>query len=720
MTLTTLAIAGGAAVFIRVYQTHEKKKKTPWTVYAEKMAKKKKTPWTIYVEKMAKKKRELFEGGARQLQLKEMSFIDEARELTPKEKKARRNMAVVSVTLALSGGGALLSSPFLSLISVPLNLYLVTPIFKNAYQMTREKKVGVDTLSVIVIAAIIFDKEFLVFSLANLSYSLSRYLLIKIQDKSSSQLIDVFKQQPRLVWVVVDGVEVQIPFEQLTTNDIAVVQAGGVIPADGIITEGVASIDQHILTGESQPADKGVSEEVFASTIVLSGRICIEVKKAGQETTAARIGQILNSTVDFKSNTQLQAEIITDKTIWPMLIATGALFPFLGPGSAGAFLNTHFKYRMSIIAPIGIMNYLSVMSQHQILIKDGRTLDLLSQVDTLVFDKTGTLTEEQPHVAQIHTCSEYNSTQILTLAAAAESKQTHPIAKAITQKAGECHLTIPPIDNSEYKLGYGLTVNIYSEIVRVGSARFIEMENIPIPESIRQIQQEGQSQGHSLVMVARGDNLIGAIELHATLRPEAKEIISKLKQRSNIKSMYIISGDHEGPTRKLAQELGIAHYYAETLPEDKARIIEELQSAGRFVCYLGDGINDSIALKKAQVSISLRGASTVATDTAQIILMDQSLNQLIRLFEFGDEFKQNMTIGFMILSGTTIFGMSGVFLLHFGLLHTIFLGHAAVIAGLLNAITPIFKYKQIENKASQDVNMALNEVTRVPSLTKAI
>ena len=686
MILSAISVLAGASgslyVGKRTYNTYRKKKK-PWTVYAEKIAKK---------QKKKRKIRGLFGGGERELQLKEISSTDKARELAPEEKKAQLNLAAASAALTLSVAGALLYSPFLSLASVLFNVVTDIPIFKNAYHMARTREVGVDTLTSVVIIASVFGKYFIALSISSTSYSLSKYLRLKIQDKSSRQLIDVFRQQPRLVWVLVDGVEVEVPFEQLRVGDMVVVHAGGVIPADGTITEGVASIDQHILTGESQPAELGVGQEVFASTVVLSGRICIEVKKAGEETTVARIGDILNNTVEFESKVQWRAERITDQTAWATLIGGTLLFPFLGFGGAGAFVNAHFKYRMSIVAPIGIMNYLGVMSQHQILVKDGGTLDLLSQVDTLVFDKTGTLTEEQPTMTQIHSCSEYDSNQILALAAAVESKQTHLIAKAILQEAKTRQLTLPPIDNTEYKIGYGLTVVISDQIVRVGSARFMEMEKILIPSSIRQIGEFCHHQGHSLVMVAQGDKLIGALELHATVRKEAQEIINQLKSRPNIKSTHIISGDHETPTRKLAQELGIDHYYAETLPQDKANLIEELQSQGRFVCYVGDGINDGVALKKAQVSISLRGASTVATDTAQIILMDQSLNQLVRLFDLADEFKQNMDLGFMMIGGATIVGMTGALFLHFGLLHTIILGHTALTASILNASTPLLKH----------------------------
>ena len=192
-------------------------------------------------------------------------------------------------------------------------------------------------------------------------------------------------------------------------------------------------------------------------------------------------------------------------------------------------------------------------------------------------------------------------------------------------------------------------------------------------------------------MVAVDDAVVGAIELLPTVRPEAKRIIRELKQRPNIKAIYIISGDHQAPTQKLAQELGIDHYFAGTLPDQKADLIAQLQNEGHFVCYVGDGINDAIALKKSQVSVSLRGASTVATDTAQIILMDGDLARLVSIFDFAHKFHRNTNITFAIVLAPMFIGIGGAFLLHFGLFHTTVLNVTSLLAGAVNGALPLFK-----------------------------
>lgn len=645
----------------------------------------------------------------RNQQLQEMSTDAQAAQKSTAEKKADQNLAISLGSLGVAVSGALVYPP-LAFLTAPALLYTMTPVYTKTYQMLKQGKVGVDLLSAITIAGCLGLQYFVVGSTLTVVYCLSNKLLLKVQNDSRKSLIDVFRQQPRSVWVLVNGVECEIPFERLKVGDIVVVDAGAAIPADGVITEGIASIDQHILTGEAQPAEKGVGDEVFASTVVLSGRISFEVGSAGEDTIAAKIGKILNSTTDFKSATQLKAQTVADRTAVPTLLTSAAAIPFVGPYGALAILNAHFKYRMGIVAPISIMNFLNLASQHGILIKDGRTLDLLNEVDTIVFDKTGTLTKEQPYVGSIYTCAAYDEHAVLTFAAAAEYKQTHPVGKAILQEAQTRQLCLPHIDEAEYKVGYGLTVAIDQQIVQVGSDRFIEMTGTAIPVAMQEIIAACHEQGHSLVLVAVDNTLVGAIELCPTIRPEVKTIIAQLRQRSHVKSMYIISGDHETPTQKLAQELGIDHYFAKALPEHKADLIEQLQQEGKFVCYIGDGINDSIALKKSQVSISLRGASTVATDTAQIVLMDGSLNQIVDLFDLAREFDGNMRTGFLCLAIPTLVGIGGVFFMSFGLLHTMILTSVGLSSGVMNAMVPLLK-KQRKTLAAPGEHQAAGVTT---------
>jgi Cu2+-exporting ATPase len=611
-------------------------------------------------------------------------------------KEINHYLTVSTTSLVLTTLGALVYSP-LTLVSIPLLIYAGGYVFNRAYEaITTEHKVSATMVDSILVIGLMATGYFFTTAFLYTFYYYSRKLLRKTEDHSRKHLINIFGKQPRSVWIISDSIELEIPFKQLKINDIVVINAGETIPIDGAIYSGVANVDQHILTGESQPIEKMIGETVFAGTVVLEGQIQIRVEKTGKETTAAQIGKILDKTADFKASMQSYGEKIIDKGALPTLAVSAVTLPVLGTSSALAVLGASFGYHMRITAPLSMLNFLTIASKNGVLIKDGRSLELLNQVDTVVFDKTGTLTEEQPHVGKIHCYSDIEENELLTCAATAEYKQTHPIALAILAKTKQRRLSAVSVTQAKYEVGYGIKVSIETKVIRVGSVRFMEMEGISIPPEMNNLQKETHEQGHSLVFVALNDQLAGAIELYPTIRPEAKQIIAQLKQRGL--SMYIISGDHEQPTRKLAQKLGIKNYFAETLPEDKANLIAQLQQEGKVVCFVGDGINDSIALKKSQVSISLRGASTVATDTASIILMDSHLNQLDHLFDIAQKYKINMknNLNLSIIPGFMCLG--GVFFLHFGIVSTILLYNTSLVVGVWNAMSPSLKKRNLLKK----------------------
>ncbi len=629
-----------------------------------------------------------------------------------KKQILNRNIVLAGVSLSVMIA-VLPFFPPIRFLSIPVTLYILNTILQKTIEKFKRGIIGADFLSLITIPLSILFGFYFLGLFALFIYSIAQRAIIKIHEDSHSNLIDVFQQIPKSVWIIVDDVEIRIPFQEIKVGDIVVVHAGEVIPADGIVTSGIASVDQQILTGEAIPVDKGVADEVFASTTVLTGQIFIRVEKAGEATTVAKVGQVLNNMVDFKSAKELRAERLADKTALPTLIAGGIAFPVLGTSGALAVLGSHFTNKMRMIASLSILNYLNIASKNGILIKDGRALEWLEQVDTIIFDKTGTLTEDQPTVGIIHSSTDYSENEVLRYAVAAEYKQTHPIAKAIIQEAENQNLRIPTIDETEYQIGYGLTVQVENKTVRVGSKRFMEMVNIPIPSKLQEVEQVCYQEGHSLIMVAINEQLIGAIELLPTIRPEAKAVIQQLRQLPQIKATYIISGDHEMPTRRLAKTLGIDHYFAETLPENKAKIIEQLQQKGKFICYIGDGINDAIALKQSQVSISLRGASTVATDSAQIILLDKGLQHLNMLFDIAKTYNRNMDVTLALVVTPTFVGIGGAYLLGLGFGSTVFLSLFALLSGTSSAMFPVFY--EPSKKSSKKLDLTGTQITREES-----
>ena len=616
------------------------------------------------------------------------------RPLTEAEQAINHGLYVSTGSLGLSVAGFFF--PPLHLVSFAGLVYSSLYIYKKAYHAVREEH----TLNIDVLAALVnvgYLGSGLVFwgTLTNTSYFFSARLLGTVKDRFTQELLTAFTLQARPVWQLVDGQEVKGWLEALKTDDIVIVRAGEMVPVDGTIVEGLALIDQQLLTGEASPLEKGVGASVFAATLVLTNKIHVKVEKTGAETTSAQIGQILRETIDFHTQRQLRMHALTDKLVLPYLALSAATLPFLGLSSAAAVLDAHPQFHMNTLSSLSLLNFLLLATQRGVLIKDGRSLELLSEVDTLIFDKTGTLTQAQPQVAALHCCADVSAEALLVYAATAEQYQNHPIARAILAEAEARQLTLPAIDEATYKLGYGLTVMLKQAILHVGSARFFELEQISLSPQFQQIQANCLQQGHSVVLVALNHQLIGAIELRPVARSEAQAVLTALRQQRQFTSFVIVSGDQAAPTARLAQELGINEYFAEVLPAGKAALIAQLQAAGRKVCFIGDGINDAVALKQADVSISLRGATTAATDTAHIVLMDENLNQLLTLFELTREFAMNQQKTFWAVLTPGLVGLIGVYTLGFGLPAMAVLDTLDLAIGTSIAMRPWLRQRQL-------------------------
>lgn len=628
----------------------------------------------------------------RREQLNALSTSAEETEISAEEQAINLGLVISSGSALFATAGAFVYAP-LALLSVPGIVLIATPFFQEAWQDWRtDRKITATTIDSVLIGSLLLLQSYGTMSFCAILMLLTEKLKLRTKDHSKKGLINMLGEQPRTVWIQKENTEIEVAFEDVQVGDILITNVGEIVPVDGFIVSGVASIDQQLLTGEAQPIEKTIGDPAFASTTVLTGRIYIEIQRAGQDTVAANIAKILNQTADLKTARQLRVETLSNKSALPVLGLSAVTLPLLGPTRAISVLFASFGYELKISGPLSLLNHLRIAVRNGILIKDGRALEALNEVDTVIFDKTGTLTLEQPHISNIYTCNGLCEDDLLTYAAAAEQRQSHPIAKAILQAARMRALPLPTIDEAQYQIGYGIKVNLSGKFICVGSARFMAAEGVALPEGMRALQEQSNEQGCSVVFVAVDGKLGGAIELHPTIRPEAKGVLTRL--RAHNLSLHLISGDHEQPTRRLAHELGIEHYVAETLPEHKAELVAQLQRQGRKVCFVGDGINDAVALKTADVSISLQGASTIAIDTAQIILMKQDLNQLTALFETAHGLNANMQINVLLSFASGIACLGGIYFLNYSIIQTSLLTFGISIAGIGNAMLPLVRYGQ--------------------------
>jgi Cu2+-exporting ATPase len=621
------------------------------------------------------------------------------------------HLPICSASIPLAAS-AQFAAPALLPVAALLYAYTSVPTFKEARRvLVEERRLGVDALDAIVMVGCLGTMSIFPGAVCCWCLSFGRFLVRQSRDRSQKLLLSAFGKQPRYAWLCRDGTEVQVQTDQLEKGDTIVIHTGEVVPVDGHVIEGMALVDQHALTGESTPAEKGIGDRVFASTLLVAGEVRVSVETSGSETASARIGQILRDTAGYKMSAQHKGERLADKAVFPTL-GVGALgMATMGPIGAVAVLNSDLGTGIRMAAPLAMLSSLSLCASKGILVKDGRALELMSQVDTVLFDKTGTLTREQPEVGRVIAAYGWDSQRILAFAAAAERKFHHPIALAILRRADELGLRPLPTDDTQYKVGYGISVRILGSAVKVGSRRFMQAEGIELDAEIRAALDGAHGEGHTMVLVAVDDRIAGAIELKAAVRPEVSRIICELR-RAGIRHIAIVSGDHEAPTRRLAESLGMDRYFAQVLPADKAGYVERLQKEGRKVCFVGDGINDSIALKRADVSISLRGASSLATDTAQVVFLEGGLSRLCELREIARDLDRNVNRSWSMIVAPNVANMIGVFTLGSGIMTSVITNNVSALAALANGLLPLRKVRRTARGSPSGETMPAEPVNR--------
>ncbi len=593
------------------------------------------------------------------------------------KKDNRYNMKIGALTM----GSAILRNtipifPFAAL-NLGLYLYCAFPLYRLAEKsftegLIKNKKVDFSILATSIEVLLLSTSRYTTASIGLLLRYFEEEILFTVKEKSERTLNENLSKNlynpDQKVWLVVqDHMATEVPLKEIRQGDVIAVKAGEPIPVDGEVVDGMATVDQQAFTGESYPVEKGIGENVFASTLALTGKLHIRVEKSGNDTSIAKIGNILLQSFMDKTDAQLNSEKMAESANAPFLGAGAIGLVTLGPTGAMNIMASNALLGLRTLGPLSTLNHLSLASYNNILIKGGLPLEKATTIDTILFDKTGTLTDGALNVcgiAAIH--SSYTNMDILFYAAVAEHQMNHPIAQAIQKKAQETNIHIPDITDAVYKLGFGISVTVDNKTIHVGSARFMDVEGIGISEEMEILQKKIHSYGRSSLLVAIDHGLAGVIELEASIRPEIPKVISELRKR-NIKHIGIVSGDHADPTKQLANLLGVDSFFYEVLPEDKSNIVKEFQEQGKKVCFVGDGVNDTIAMQQADLSISMSGSTTLATDVAQVILLDPDLNGIMKLMDFANGLDQNLKRSFSIckISMGSVLGATILFHINF-------------------------------------------------------
>jgi Cu2+-exporting ATPase len=561
-------------------------------------------------------------------------------------------------------------------------------VFSGLKAIFVERELRVDVLDALVISMLLVFKVPVASALMGWVVDFCAVLLESTADMSRKLLTSLFGAQVARAWVLIDGVEVEMNMDDIAPGALIVVRAGEQVPVDGTIAEGEALVDQHVLTGEFAPVERGPEERVFAMTIVLAGRIIVRAEQIGRTTQAAKIVEYINRSLEHKVRAQTETERFADKMVLPTLVL-GAVGGIRSRGTAAAIINADYGTGVRIAGPLALLASLARAANRGIIIKDGAVLERLMDVTAVIFDKTGTLTEAMPVVSNVvSTDAKLSADELLALVAAAERRFSHPIARAIVAYAEERGLELPDVADHTHRIGAGVAVRVGRRQIRIGSRRFIESEGVRVGEDLEKHVRRIETYGRTAVYVGAGKRVIGLIEIKASERPEAQRIVTKLHERKI--EVHLLSGDHKVPTRTLAQSLGIDHYAAEVLPQHKADYVRELQQKGHVVAMVGDGINDSVALSVADVSISLRGAADIAMDVASVLMMSGDLGRLDDLWTLAEGLDSNVkrSVNMVLWSNTAVIvgALGGVL----GLAASIVLNNGVNLLATLNGFLPYY------------------------------
>ncbi len=443
--------------------------------------------------------------------------------------------------------------------------------------------------------------------------------------------------------VTQDGTETVAPAD-LQVGDVVVVRPGGAVPADGVVADGEAAMDESMITGESRPVRRGPGDVVTAGTVATDSGLRVRVNAVGEDTALAGIQKLVAEAQRSSSRTQLLADRAAGWLFWFALgsaVITAVVWTLLGSPSQAVervitVLVIACPHALGLAIPLVVSLATGQAAKAGILIRDRRALELMRTVDVIVFDKTGTLTMGHPAVVGIEPAEGVDPEELLTLAAAAESDSEHPLARAIVVAAHERDLAVPSAQEFRSEPAIGVMAQVDGRRIQVGGPGMLEQADVAT--SGRGSDRSGDSSGSShagatVLSVLSEGTILGALELRDDVRPESRAAVSELRDRGI--EVVMITGDAEEVAAPVAEDLGIGRHFAGVRPEEKARRIEELQREGHVVAMVGDGVNDAPALAGADVGLAIGAGTDVAIASAGVILVGDDPRSVSRVMDLS-------------------------------------------------------------------------------------
>jgi Cu2+-exporting ATPase len=583
------------------------------------------------------------------------------------------------------------AEPFAPVL-LPLVLGSAWPIFCRAFEaLIQRNQLNVDVLDATATSLLTLQGQLPAAAFMVWLVNLADYIRDSTMEHSRKAISDILDYQHQRAWVQRGDQKVQVAVEDIQIDETVVVYDGERIPVDGLVTSGQAIVDQQMLTGESLPVQKAEGARVYAATVVREGKLYLRAERVGANTEAAQIVRLVQEVPARDTRIQNYAERWADALVPVSFLAAGASGLLTGNLSqAAAILIIDYGTGVRVAAPTTVLASMTRAARQGILIKGGKHLEKLAEIDAIVFDKTGTLTLGTPEIVRVIPYSRrFPADRVLAIAAAAEQRLNHPVAQAIVRAAVDRELVIPERLTSDYTLGLGVEAAVNGFTVCVGNRRFMSLKGVTLSRTVLHDLERLEQRAVAPLFIAIDGHLCGLLGYADPLRPEAPEVIRALRERG-IREIVILTGDHPNVARRAAETLGISRYIADVFPAEKAEVVQSLQQAGYQVAVVGDGINDSPALAQADVGIAVNGGTAVAQETAHVALREGDLWKIPLAIDIAREgislVRQNWQL--IAVPNTLALGLAG-----FGLIGPIgatLISNGSAIVALGNALRPLF------------------------------
>ena len=510
-----------------------------------------------------------------------------------------------------------------------------------------QRRLEVEVLDALSISASLLRGDFgtagSVMFLLNLGSLLEEWTRKKsLDDLARSMALNVDK-----VWVRSQGTEVLVPLTKVRSGDEVVVRSGNMIPLDGTVLEGEAMVNQAALTGEAMPVRKAEGSTLYAGTVVEEGECVFIAKAEGGSNRYDKIVAMIEESEKLKSSTENRALVLADKLV-PWCLGATVVTYLLTRNATRAIscLMVDFSCALKLSMPLAVLSAMRECGTYHITVKGGKYLEALSKADTIVFDKTGTLTRATPQVVEVVPFSGCDKREVLQLAACLEEHFPHSMANAVVRAAKERGISHEEMHSEvEYIVAHGIASRVGGQRVVIGSHHFVfedEQCTVPAEEQARFDTLDPQ---YSHLYMAASGRLVGVICIADPLRPEAASVLRQLR-RLGFTNTVMMTGDSERTARAIAGQVGVDHYFAEVLPEDKANFVQKAKADGHTVVMIGDGINDSPALSAADIGIAINSGAAIAREIADVTIKADSLEELVLLKSIANALQHRVSANY--------------------------------------------------------------------------